>query len=100
MCISGSDHVSLLQTTDAGEEIPGDCKKSLAVVFTFDIESQKILTLNQLSANLLGYSIEELKNLLFAPLRFGKVIETKFTKKSRRTSRSPTWTLPSSKKTR
>lgn len=58
-------------------------ENSQAGIFTFDIETQKILTLNQQSADLLGYTIDELKNLLFASLWFDNVTETKFTKKIR-----------------
>ncbi|MDO9324543.1 MAG: PAS domain-containing protein [Methanoregula sp.] len=58
-------------------------ENSQAGIFTFDIESQKILTINQQSADILGYTLEELKNLLFASLWFDNVTETKFTKKIR-----------------
>jgi len=58
-------------------------ENSQAGIFTFDIESQKILTVNQQSAHILGYPTEELKNLIFASLWFDSITETQFTKKIR-----------------
>ena len=58
-------------------------ENSQAGIFTFDIGTQMILTLNQQLADLLGYTIDELKNLLFASLWFDNVTETKFPKKIR-----------------
>lgn len=58
-------------------------ENSQAGIFSFDIESQKILTINQKAADILGYPIEGLKDLVFASLWFDSVTETKFTKKIR-----------------
>jgi PAS domain S-box-containing protein len=55
-------------------------ENSQAGMFTFDMERQKILNINQRSADILGYSLEELKNQLFSSLWFDDVQEAKFTK--------------------
>ena len=45
-------------------------ENSQAGMFTFDMELQKIREVNQQSADILGYTIEELKNHLFSSLWF------------------------------
>jgi len=52
-------------------------------MFTFDFESQKIHEINLHSAEILGYSLDELKNQWFSSLWFDPEQEAKFTKKLR-----------------
>jgi len=58
-------------------------ENSQAGMFTFDRELQKIREINQRSADILGYTLEELKNQLFSSLWFDDAQEAKFTKKIR-----------------
>jgi PAS domain S-box-containing protein len=58
-------------------------ENSQAGMFTFEIDLQKILNINQQSAGLLGFSLEELKNQEFSSLWFDDIQEAKFTKKIR-----------------
>jgi PAS domain S-box-containing protein len=56
-------------------------ENSQAGMFTFDRERHKILTVNQRAADILGYSLDELKDLSFSSLWFDGVQESEFTKK-------------------
>jgi PAS domain S-box-containing protein len=56
-------------------------ENSQAGMFTFEMELQKIREVNQQSADILGYTLEELKNQLFSSLWFDDAQEAKFTKK-------------------
>jgi PAS domain S-box-containing protein len=56
-------------------------ENSQAGMFTFDMELQRILNINQQSADILGYTLDELKNQHFSSLWFDDEHETKFTKK-------------------
>jgi PAS domain S-box-containing protein len=58
-------------------------ENSQAGMFTFDRELQKIREINQRSADILGYTLEELKNQLFSSLWFDDAQEARFTKKIR-----------------
>ena len=58
-------------------------ENSQAGMFTFDLELQKIRECNQQSADILGYTLAELKNQLFSSLWFDDMQEEKFIKKIR-----------------
>ncbi len=58
-------------------------ENSQAGMFTFAMESQKIIEVNQQSADILGYTLEELRNYLFSSLWFDDAQEAKFTKRIR-----------------
>jgi len=74
-------------------------ENSQAGMFTFDRELQKIREINQRSADILGYTLEELKNQLFSSLWFDDAQEAKFTKKIRQEEKLPIWRSRSAKKT-
>lgn len=56
-------------------------ENSQAGILTFDLENQKILTINQQAADILGYSLGELKDHFFTSFWFDSAQETKFTRK-------------------
>jgi PAS domain S-box-containing protein len=58
-------------------------ENSQAGMFTFDMEFQKITEVNRQSADILGYTLVELKNQMFSSLWFDDAQEAKFTKKIR-----------------
>ncbi|MFA4825427.1 MAG: PAS domain S-box protein [Methanoregula sp.] len=56
-------------------------ENSQAGMFTYDMELQKIRAINVQSAEILGYTLEELKNQPFSSLWFDSAQEAKFSKK-------------------
>jgi PAS domain S-box-containing protein len=58
-------------------------ENSQAGMFTFEMDLQKIREINQHSADMLGYTLEELKNQFFSSLWFDDAQEAKFTKRIR-----------------
>ncbi len=58
-------------------------ENSQSGMFTFDLDSQKIREINQHSADILGYTLDELKHQEFSSLWFDNEKEVKFTKKIR-----------------
>jgi PAS domain S-box-containing protein len=56
-------------------------ENSQAGILTFDVELQNIREINQRSADILGYTTEELKNQMFSSLWFDDEQETRFRKK-------------------
>jgi PAS domain S-box-containing protein len=59
-------------------------ENSQAVMITFDLELQKIREVNVRAADIVGYTLDELKSQLFSSLWFDDAQEAKFTKTIRK----------------